>query len=69
MNKRLVKTYRENNGRSITGKAEIDSAFLRLSHILREIAESTVNGGEEMVEIKSNTRAPQVRNSKNKGRG
>jgi len=41
-----------------------DSAFLRLSHILKEIAESTVNGNAEAVGIKSNTRTPKVRGSK-----
>ena len=48
----------------ITGNAATDSAFLRLAHVLREIAESAVNGKEEATGVKSYTRVPKARGRK-----
>ena len=59
-----MKDRKGTKDKSITGNAVTDSAFLRLSHVLKEIAESTVNGKkEEAAEGKSDTRAPHLRSS------
>lgn len=52
--------------KSVTGDPAIDSAFLRLSHVLKEIAESAVDDKEEATGVKSYTKAPQVRSSNKK---
>jgi len=64
MEKVPVKSCKGISDKSITGNAATESAFWRLSLVLKEIAESAVNDKEEAAGVKSYTRVPKMRNSK-----